>query len=636
MGRFTHLHAHGRSPTSAGAPAKNDASVRAAVVPDIVNQVVDTLGHRLDPAILDYMESRFAHDFSHVRVHTDERASASAQAIGAPAYTVGSHVAFGAGNYAPQTGAGRRLLAHELVHVVQQANSVDSGHNEGLTLWSAPSAEHEAVAASRAALDGALGGGLGSRTGSQPVLQRYEAGEHVQFGEAGDALKELVGKQAFQYKVKPGEMPRVIAAKFGVTEEDLRAANSDKLRTWKATSPAGGTVRGFDAGDMILIPPAINDTVREALKTKELSFTLGGESVDYGQGIAMGDLFKDPEHILAAPDATLKELKDLIQKDKPRPGAVTAEEWDRVTGPVTGGKFSDLALHNESHFAPSNPALATVSGKSTADNKSSWEKYHALAISESQAGHKDKALAINAFADHFLTDAFASGHLFNKRDVMETFNRQLPVDAKGKFTPASVAFFDVVAARAFTGAVKTEFSKYETVTYEGGFFRPNINSDSRFSKLLQGIHSKEPDILSSVAAKAVHDTLNREPGGVEVENNMGDKWTVSGDASLNDIRLNAGNADTLRIGRKAVAQSQLDVLSAFKAAGPISLPAVYKSVWDYVPHPTAAGTATVSKEITTGTDPTSTALIKAVADLIISNYRLILTELVARGYLKRA
>ena len=144
------------------------------------------------------------------------------------------------------------------------------------------------------------------------------------------------------------------------------------------------------------------------------------------------------------------------------------------------------ALHNESHFAPSNPALATVSGKSTADNKSSWEKYHALAISESQAGHKDKALAINAFADHFLTDAFASGHLFNKRDVMETFNRQLPVDAKGKFTPASVAFFDVVAARAFTGAVKTEFSNYETVTYEGGFFRPNINSDSRFSKTPSG------------------------------------------------------------------------------------------------------------------------------------------------------
>jgi hypothetical protein len=581
------------------------------------------------------MESHFGHDFSHVRVHTDERASASASAIGSPAYTVGRHVAFGAGSYAPETGAGRRLLAHELAHVVQQANSVTFGYNEGLTLWSSPSVEYEAVTASRAALDGVVSGGLGSRAGSQPVLQRYEAGEHVQFGEAGDALKELVGKRAFQYKVKPAEMPKAIAARFGVAEEDLWAANKDKLKTWKATSPAGGTVQGFNAGDMILIPPVINDAVREALKAKELSFTVGGESVKYGQGIAMGDLFKDPQHMLAASDATLQGLKDLIEKDKTKPGAVKAEEWDRVTGPATGGKYSDLALHNEAHFAPSNPALVAVSGKSTTDNKSSWEKYHALAISESQAGNKDKALAINAFADHFLTDAFAAGHLFNKRDVMEAFNRQLPVNAKGEFTPASVAFFDAVAALAFTGPVKTEFSNYESVATTWGV-HPNIDRTGRFSILLQRIYSKEPDILSGAVSKAVHDTLNQEPGGVEVENNMGDKWTVSGDASLNNIRLNAGNADTLRIGRKAVAQSQLNVLSAFKAAGAINLPAIYKSVWDYVPHPTAAGAATVSKEITTGTDPKSPALTKAVADIITDNYKLILHELVARKYLRRA
>ena len=136
--------------------------------------------------------------------------------------------------------------------------------------------------------------------------------------------------------------------------------------------------------------------------------------------------------------------------------------------------------------------------------------------------------------------------------------------------------------------------------------------------------------------KAVHDTLNREPGGVEVENNMGDKWTVSGDASLNDISLNPGNADTLRIGRKAVAQSQLNVLDAYKAIRPMDLPALYKRVWDYVPHPTVVGAATVSKEITTGTDPKSAALIKSVSDMITANYPIILDKLVARGYLKKA
>lgn len=59
-------------------------------------------------------------DFGAVRVHTDSRAAESARAVGARAYTVGSHIVFGAGRYAPRTGEGRSLLAHELTHVLQQ------------------------------------------------------------------------------------------------------------------------------------------------------------------------------------------------------------------------------------------------------------------------------------------------------------------------------------------------------------------------------------------------------------------------------------------------------------------------------------------------------------------------------------
>jgi hypothetical protein len=604
-------------------------------VPEIVHQVVNTPGHPLDPAILDAMESGFGHDFSRVRVHADEHASASARAIGAPAYTVGPHIAFDAGRYTPQTSAGRGLLAHELAHVVQQRNAGALGNDEGLTLWSSAPAEHEAAAA-QAALDGRTGGGLGAPAGSRPVLQRYEAGEHAQFGEAGDALKDLVSKRAFRYKVKAGEMPRALAGRFGVPVADLLAANENHLRKWQAESPAGGTVQGFDAGDVILIPPVVNDAVRDALKTGELTFTLGGRTVSYGQGIAMGDLFADPQHLVTASDATLKGLQDLIDKDKAKPGSVTTAEWDRATGPATGGKYTELALKNEAHFAPTDPALAAASGRSADDNKSSWEKYHAQAIAAAQAGNRDQALAINSFADHFLTDAFAAGHLFDKRDVMEVFNRQLPVDADGNFTSASVAFFDAVAAAAFTGAVETEFSRYETVASWHGIFHPNIDSTDRFSRLLQGIHSAEPDILSGSVTKSVHDTLNRAPGGVEVENSRGDRWTVSGDASLNNISLNAGNADTMRIGRQAVAQSQLNVLGAVKMIGPVNLPALYKNVWDYVPHPTIVGSAMVSKAVTAGTNPTSAALITSVAGMITANYRIIIDKLVARGYLKRA
>src|SRR5262249_15068738 len=77
-------------------------------------------GRPLDRSISNFMESRFGFDFSRVRVHTDSRAASSARAIDARAYTAGTHVVFAEGQFAPSTADGRRLLAHELTHVVQQ------------------------------------------------------------------------------------------------------------------------------------------------------------------------------------------------------------------------------------------------------------------------------------------------------------------------------------------------------------------------------------------------------------------------------------------------------------------------------------------------------------------------------------
>jgi hypothetical protein len=92
-------------------------------VPSIVHDVLRSPGAPLDAETRAFMEPRFSHDFSRVRVHTDSRAAESARAVGALAYTVGRNVVFGAGQYTPTTGSGRRLLAHELTHVVQQGSS---------------------------------------------------------------------------------------------------------------------------------------------------------------------------------------------------------------------------------------------------------------------------------------------------------------------------------------------------------------------------------------------------------------------------------------------------------------------------------------------------------------------------------
>jgi hypothetical protein len=65
-------------------------------------------------------ETSFGHDFSRVRVHADSSAAAIADGLHAQAFTAGSDIVFGAGQYAPETSSGKRLLAHELTHVVQQ------------------------------------------------------------------------------------------------------------------------------------------------------------------------------------------------------------------------------------------------------------------------------------------------------------------------------------------------------------------------------------------------------------------------------------------------------------------------------------------------------------------------------------
>jgi uncharacterized protein DUF4157 len=91
--------------------------------PPIVHDTLQSPGRPLDGSTGAFMQSAFGHDFGKVRVHTDARAADSARAVNAHAYTVGEDVVFGAGAYAPDTQAGKRLIAHELTHVVQQRGS---------------------------------------------------------------------------------------------------------------------------------------------------------------------------------------------------------------------------------------------------------------------------------------------------------------------------------------------------------------------------------------------------------------------------------------------------------------------------------------------------------------------------------
>ena len=88
--------------------------------PAVVHDVLRGPGRKLDHSTRSLMESRFGYDFGKVRIFDDDRAASSARAVSANAYTVGQNIVFNRGTFMPESNSGRRLLAHELAHVVQQ------------------------------------------------------------------------------------------------------------------------------------------------------------------------------------------------------------------------------------------------------------------------------------------------------------------------------------------------------------------------------------------------------------------------------------------------------------------------------------------------------------------------------------
>jgi hypothetical protein len=146
-----------------------------------VHDVVASPGQPLDHDVRSDMESRLGHDFSDVRVHSDGAADASAKAVNAHAYTVGSHIAFQRSAYDPGSHEGRTTLAHELTHVVQQRSGpVDGTPSAGGVSISDPSDRFEREAAANA--DRVMAAPAPVQTasvaGAPAQVQRHADGDH--------------------------------------------------------------------------------------------------------------------------------------------------------------------------------------------------------------------------------------------------------------------------------------------------------------------------------------------------------------------------------------------------------------------------------------------------------------------------
>lgn len=249
-GRTARTPAHGRGLVASvralqRAAGNQTVSESIGDLPEHVHAILRSPGQPLDAAARAEMEARFGEDFGDVRIHADTRAHASARGLLAKAYTIGRHIAFSVGRYLPGTDEGRRLLAHELTHVVQQRR----GGSAPPLNASAPH-EYEAAAVSRAAsagqavsVQGATGVGLArAPDDGQNAITPEELWKIVQSQRGFSATEPGHAVEAAKEKVNELEKKVSADPKNKTLQAELKKAQRHLKRTQKHTlkvDPAG-------------------------------------------------------------------------------------------------------------------------------------------------------------------------------------------------------------------------------------------------------------------------------------------------------------------------------------------------------------------------------------------------------------
>jgi hypothetical protein len=197
-------------------------------------------GTPLKPALRAEMEARFGADFGAVRVHTDGLAQRSADAQLARAYTIGPHIVFNQGRYAPHTGEGRQLLAHELAHVVQQTQRGDGAASSATHEQEAEAAATAATSAQPASVSLAAAPGAQATPLSREEIARLDM--------AGVRARIAANESESQMMVLNEEGYAALAEESTALTQRFQALN-----VGPATEPAPGSQAA--GGDDAETPP---------------------------------------------------------------------------------------------------------------------------------------------------------------------------------------------------------------------------------------------------------------------------------------------------------------------------------------------------------------------------------------------
>lgn len=151
-GMITHSQATCNSPQRGGVLHRHATGTGPLIAPDIVHEVLRGQGLPIPADVRQDMEARLGHDFADIRIHTGERAEASADAVSADAYTVGRQIVFAQGRFNPASQQGRQLIAHELSHAATHSPGMPTPSGELRVSTPSEAAEQHATRVSQGVL----------------------------------------------------------------------------------------------------------------------------------------------------------------------------------------------------------------------------------------------------------------------------------------------------------------------------------------------------------------------------------------------------------------------------------------------------------------------------------------------------
>jgi hypothetical protein len=391
--------------------------------------------------------------------------------------------------------------------------------------------------------------------------------------------------------------------------------------------------------------------------------TINGVTMTEGEAITLGDFYLTPARVYEAPKAELEHLVKLIRQDtlykQGVKGATKVKqgEWEAATSAHKQGEtYKQLAFDNDTHYGPDTRSeterrtdyvmtrgpWASVPARK-GDHRSEWERYHREATVEARVEAlggtttvPEKAVVLNAFASHFLTDAFAAGHLHAKSQIMD-FARRKWLDLG-----ADETWFDIIPESSFTVAVAEKLLDHPKAGpklrgYQIRIVQWGDMSVTKLSEMIYGLQDQAPEVFYSMFVGIVHDALNDaiekdDKAGlpdIMVTNERGDgPWSLPGDGNL------AKSPETIRIAKAAVEESYRNLELAVSDPRGFDVEKAVKRVWAYAPRPTPQAALLIGKVIADYADVSEPKTQQAAADYLIDNIDDVIDGLLKRNRIR--